>query len=221
MADDHWIDLDAEETEAEAHAPKPRKVETPLRVIDRRFWARRGDDENGGHDDPASDTDSHRRIEREALQKDLEARDAKLREMTEAYLRLKDETERFRARTEREAERRLTAEKGEWLKGLLPVVDSFDRALQSLTKAGAADSDAYREGLEMIRNQFMKFLAQAGVERIEPKGEPFDPNMAEAVDAVPVENAAQDNVVLETLAAGYRLGETLLRPASVRVGRKK
>jgi molecular chaperone GrpE len=222
MAEDHLIDLDAEENEAEEKTPRPKKAASPLKVIDRRFWAPRDSDDEGrgGSVEPDVDAGANWHTEREALRHDLETRETNLREVTEAYLNLKDETERFRARTERESERRLASAKGDFLRDLLPVLDSFDRALGGLSaeQPGAA---VCREGLEMIRGQFLKFLAAAGVERVDPAGEPFDPNTAEAVEAVPVEDEAKDNVVLETLSAGYRLGETLLRPASVRVGKKK
>ena len=243
MTDDRFIDLDEEETQAEEAADrqaqdKERPAETKkrkrskekeaLRVIDRRFWARpapEGGKGNGGEEAAEGATAlpptyvEELREEIDRLKQDLEKRDEKLRQTVETYQALKEEMEKFRGRVERDSERRLVQAKGDFLKDLLAVLDSFDRALNALPK-DSAEADAHREGLQMIGEQFAQFMKVAGLERFAPDGEPFDPATSEAMEVATVESDAEHNLVLETLSAGYRLGDMLLRPAQVRVGKK-
>jgi molecular chaperone GrpE len=99
------------------------------------------------------------------------------------------------------------------IKTLLPVVDSFDRALQS--KSDAAD---FRAGVELIQKQLQDVLAKLGVRPIVSKGELFDPHVHEAIEMVDTTDAA-DHEVLEEWQRGYKFKERLLRPAMVKVAR--
>ena len=95
---------------------------------------------------------------------------------------------------------------------LLPVLDSFERALK------AAPQGEFRSGVELIYKQLADTLTRLGARPISAKGELFDPHKHEAVEVV--ESAAvADNHVLEELQRGYMLKERLLRPAMVRVAR--
>jgi molecular chaperone GrpE len=99
------------------------------------------------------------------------------------------------------------------IKTLLPVVDSFERALQS--KSDAAD---FRAGIELIYKQLQDVLAKLGVRAISAKGEQFDPHVHEAIEMVETEDAP-DHAVLEEWQRGYKLKERLLRPAMVKVAK--
>jgi molecular chaperone GrpE len=101
----------------------------------------------------------------------------------------------------------------EVLKSLLPVVDSFERALQS--KSDAAD---FRSGVELIYKQLQDVLAKLGVRPIAAKGQQFDPHVHEAIEMVDTPEAA-DHEVLEEWQRGYKYKERLLRPAMVKVAR--
>ena len=99
------------------------------------------------------------------------------------------------------------------IKALLPVIDSFERALQ--TRSDAAD---FRGGVELIYKQLQDALAKQGVKAIPAKGEPFDPRVHEAIEMVETSDAA-DHEVLEELQRGYKIKDRLLRPAMVKVAK--
>jgi len=99
------------------------------------------------------------------------------------------------------------------IKSLLPVIDSFERALR--TKSDAAD---YRAGIELIYKQLQDALARMGVRPVPAVGEPFDPHYHEAIEIVETEKAA-DHEVLEELQRGYKFKDRLLRPAMVKVAK--
>jgi molecular chaperone GrpE len=99
------------------------------------------------------------------------------------------------------------------IKSLLPVIDSFERALQA--RSDAAD---FRSGVELIYKQLQDALAKLGVRPVAAKGEPFDPHFHEAIEMVETTDAA-DHEVLEELQRGYKFKDRLLRPAMVRVAK--
>ncbi len=99
------------------------------------------------------------------------------------------------------------------IKSLLPVLDSFERALQ--VKAEAGD---FRSGVELIYKQLQDALGKLGVRRIPAKGEQLDPHHHEAIELVETADAP-DHEVLEELQHGYKLKERLLRPAMVKIAK--
>ena len=99
------------------------------------------------------------------------------------------------------------------IKSLLPVVDNFERALQS--KSEPAD---FRAGVELIYKQLRDVLAKLGVQAISAKGQQFDPHIHEAIEMVETADAA-DHEVLEEWQRGYKYKDRLLRPAMVRVAK--
>ena len=99
------------------------------------------------------------------------------------------------------------------IKSLLPVVDNFERALQS--KSEAAD---FRAGVELIYKQLRDALTKLGVQPIEAKGQQFDPHIHEAIEMVETSDAP-DHEVLEEWQRGYKFKDRLLRPAMVRVAK--
>ena len=99
------------------------------------------------------------------------------------------------------------------VKALLPVLDSFDLALEHNTQAGE-----FRSGIELINKQLHDVLTKLGLRPIPAKGEPFDPHLHQAVEMVDT-TEVEDHHVLDELQRGYKLKDRLLRPAMVRVGR--
>jgi molecular chaperone GrpE len=95
---------------------------------------------------------------------------------------------------------------------LLPIVDSFDRAI----KTGGGSADDFRSGVELINRQFHDALGKLGVQPIEAQGALFDPHLHQAVQMVETDEVP-DHHVLEELQRGYKLKDRLLRPAMVRV----
>jgi len=99
------------------------------------------------------------------------------------------------------------------IRPLLPVLDSFERALQVKSEPGD-----FRGGVELIYKQLLDALAKMGVRAIPAKGEPFDPHVHEAIEMVETSDAA-DHEVLEELQRGYKFKDRLLRPAMVKVAK--
>jgi molecular chaperone GrpE len=99
------------------------------------------------------------------------------------------------------------------IKSLLPVLDSFERALQ--VKSDAAE---FRNGIDLIYKQLQTALGKLSLQPIAAKGQPFDPHYHEAIEMVDT-TEAPDHQVIEELQRGYRLKDRLLRPAMVKVAR--
>nr|MDQ3804363.1 nucleotide exchange factor GrpE [Acidobacteriota bacterium] len=101
---------------------------------------------------------------------------------------------------------------------LLPVIDNLQRAVEAAEAGGSKES--LLDGLRGTISGFENALAQAGAEAIEAAGQPFDPELHEAVDTTEVEPEREGQVTAQ-YSRGYRLGNQLLRPARVQVGRAK
>ena len=101
----------------------------------------------------------------------------------------------------------------EAIKTLLPVIDSFERALQTKSELGD-----FRSGVELIYKQLQDALAKLGVKPIAAKGEQFDPRVHEAIEMVDT-TSAPDHEVVEEWQRGYKFKDRLLRPAMVKVAR--
>ncbi|HEY7353540.1 MAG TPA: nucleotide exchange factor GrpE [Terriglobales bacterium] len=99
------------------------------------------------------------------------------------------------------------------IKALIPVLDSFDRALQT-----SPEKSEFHAGVELIHKQLVDALAKLGVRPVLAKGEQFDPRFHEAIEMVDTEDS-EDQEVLEELQRGYKLKDRLLRPAMVKVAR--
>jgi molecular chaperone GrpE len=149
---------------------------------------------------------------REAEQKvlDVQSRFEQLR------AQLQRETDETRQRLNRAADERARREKADFIGALLPVADNLQRAVE----AGEAGSslEAVLNGVRGTLSSFESALVAAGVEPLEAIGQPFNPELHEAVDTVEVE-PERDGTVTAEYSRGYRMGERLLRPARVQVGR--
>jgi len=128
--------------------------------------------------------------------------------------RLQAEFENARKRNAREQQEFRDYALADTLKTLLPVLDSFDRALQ----ASSAEKTDLRNGLELIHRQLQDALTKIGVRVIAAKGEMFDPHVHEAIEMVDT-SETRDHQILEELQKGYKLKDRLLRPAMVKVAR--
>ena len=129
---------------------------------------------------------------------------------------LQKETDETRQRLNRSADERAAAEKARFIASLLPMFDDLDRAIQAT--ADDASRNAILEGLQRIANSFQNALTNAGVEYVPAMGETFDPELHEAVDTVEAAPEMDGKVVGE-YGRGFRIGDRLLRPARVQVGR--
>jgi molecular chaperone GrpE len=129
---------------------------------------------------------------------------------------LQRETDETRQRLNRAADERAANEKAKFITALLPVMDDLDRAVNATSEN--ISPGAMLQGIRGIANSFRSALSAAGVEAVSAIGEEFNPELHEAVDTADVD-AASDGKVIAEYARGFRLGERLLRPARVKVGR--
>jgi molecular chaperone GrpE len=147
---------------------------------------------------------------------DLAAVIAERDEYLDQLQRSRAEFANFRRRTEREREQVRELANQFLLAQLLPAFDDLQRALKALPEDERETPLA--QGVQLVERKFWNALERAGVAPIEAIGQPFDPSLHEAVDAVP--GSAADTV-LDVYQPGYRLGQTLLRPAMVKVGSRE
>jgi molecular chaperone GrpE len=136
-------------------------------------------------------------------------------QLLDRLARLQAEFENARRRMSQEQQSFREYASADTIKALLPVLDSFERALKSSSESEKAE---FRNGVELIYKQLQDALTKAGLQPIVAKGEQFDPHVHEAIEMVETEDAP-DHEVLEELQRGYRLKQRLLRPAMVRVAR--
>lgn len=147
---------------------------------------------------------------------EMEALKKKCDELNDAHLRLMAEFDNYRKRTLREKAELIKNGGEASLSRLLPVVDDFERAMQNMRTA--EDVKAVEEGVELIYNKFMAYLAQQGVKPIEATGKPFDTELFEAIATIPAPQADMKGKVLDCVQTGYTLNDKVLRHAKVVVG---
>ncbi len=150
------------------------------------------------------------------LAKELADEKLKVEKEKKEYLFLMAEFDNFRKRTLKEKSDIIRNANEQAMKGLLPIVDDFERGLEA-TK-GVDDPQAIREGMEIIYNKFVKFLEQNGVKAMESTGADFNPDMHEAIAMVPVEDQNLKGKVIDTPTKGYMINDKVLRHAKVAVG---
>lgn len=147
---------------------------------------------------------------------------ARIDELSRAYAALLEDNKAFRQRTEREKARAIEVERGNVAQALLEAADDLERALAAVSGVGddgAGPLGALVHGVRLSLAGLHKRIAEVGAVRIAVAGQPFDPRVAEAVDTVAVGAMEQDGLVLQEVRAGWRIGDRILRPARVRVGR--
>lgn len=134
-----------------------------------------------------------------------------VKEANDKYLRLMAEYDNYRKRSQKEREALYGDIKADVLNKFLPVYDNLVRALDQPT-----EDEAYRKGVEMIMAQFNKTMENLGVTEIECVGQPFDPNLHNAVMHVEDETKGENEIV-EVFQKGFKLGEKVIRFAMVKV----
>ena len=189
--------------------------EIPVKVVDRRWWAREGGDGASA----AAERTSLKPTYVEELEAKLAEKDKLVQEYLGKYRQAAQEFEDARARLRKELAKDAERNRREVLVSLLDVVDNLDRALDAADRTGTPGDDALRQGVELVRRQFLSKLEGFGIRRIDSLGLPFDPVQHEAVSAVPTSEAAQDGHVAGVVRAGYKIGDDILRPALVAVAK--
>jgi len=149
--------------------------------------------------------------EDDPLLAELEALKEELAAKEEKYLRLAAEYDNFRKRTAKEKEAIWSDAKGATVLALLPVYDNLERAVNQ-----ACADEAYAKGVEMTMNELRKILEQQGVTEIPALGQPFDPNLHNAVMHVD-DDSVGENTIVEVFQAGFQTEEKVLRFSMVKV----
>lgn len=152
----------------------------------------------------------------DALKQQLLDAEARVEKEKKEYLFLMAEFDNFRKRTVKEKSDIIKNASESVLKGLLPIVDDFERGLEACAKTD--DPASIRQGMELIYQKLVKFLAQNGVKPIESTGKPFDSELHEAIAMVPVDDESKKGIVIDTPTKGYTINDKVLRHAKVAVG---
>jgi len=188
--------------------------EIPVKIVDRRWWAR-GEDAEGPNPERTSSKPTYvEELERQVAEKEKQAQ-----EFLGKYREAAQEFENARARMRKEVAKDAERSRREILVSLLEVVDNLDRAIESARQSGTPASDPLLQGVDLVRQQFLTKLDGFGIRRIEPGAEPFDPSLHEAVTAVPAADSAQDGLIVGIVRPGYKIGDEVLRPALVAVAK--
>ena len=211
-ADKDWPDELGTEEDA---APR-------VRVNDRRRINLDADAPAGGESEVGDDAPSLKPTYVEELEARTRAAEQKAADVQTRFERvraeLKRETDELRQRLARTADEKVAREKASFIASLLPVIDNLRRAVEAAE--GGGSQEALLDGLHGTISGFESIIAQAGAEPIEATGQPFDPEIHEAVDTVEVEPEREGTVTAQ-YSRGYRMGGQLLRPARVQVGRSR
>jgi molecular chaperone GrpE len=147
------------------------------------------------------------------LEAELQKLKAERDTLLDRLARMQAEFDNARKRAAKEQQEFRDFATSDAIKSLLPVIDSFERALQMKSESGD-----FRSGIELIYKQLQDALAKLGVRPIPAKGEPFDPHYHEAIEMVET-SEAPDHHVIDELQRGYKFKDRLLRPAMVRVAK--
>lgn len=145
---------------------------------------------------------------------ELDAVKAELESYKNQYLRMAADFDNYRKRQAEEREALVKYAAEDTLKKLLPVLDTFDRAKKSVVEL--SDADKVKESFEVVYKQFADTLDKIGVQKIETAGNEFDPQYHEAVMQTPTSEHSE-NVIINELQSGYKLGDRVIRPALVNV----
>jgi molecular chaperone GrpE len=188
-----------------------KEHDIPVKVVDRRWWARADD---GSDPEPSS---ASKPTYVEDLERQLAEKDRIAQEFIAKYRQAAAEFEDSRLRLRREIGKDVERGRREILADLLDVLDNLDRALDAARQSPSPD--ALLQGVEMVQRQFLAKLEGFGVKRIDVAGASFDPSVHEAVSTVPAQSSDQDGRVVGVVRHGYTIGDDVLRPASVAVAK--
>lgn len=152
----------------------------------------------------------------DSLAEENEKLKAEVEKEKKEYLFLMAEFDNFRKRTLKEKSELIKNAAESAFKGLLPIVDDFERAIKASENSDEASS--IKEGMELIYKKLKKYMEQNGVKEMDPEDLEFDADKHEAISAVPVPDEAMKGKILDTVEKGYTINDKVLRHAKVVVG---
>jgi len=146
----------------------------------------------------------------------LEKAEMDLLELKDRHIRLQAEFDNYRKRTLKERIDLMKTANESLLISILPVIDDFDRANQTLD---AVEEESHvKEGVSLIYNKFQEFLKQNGIKEIEAKGKDFDTDLHEAITKIPAPSPELTGKVVDVVQKGYFLNDKVIRFAKVVIG---
>lgn len=158
-----------------------------------------------------ADAEALENPEADALAVRVEELEQALTESKDQAARAAAEAQNVRRRAEQDVEKARKFALEKFVKELLPVIDSLEKASESMQEGA---SEVHREGVSMTLKLQLDVLNKFGVEAVDPQGEPFDPQVHEAMTMVP-NSEVEPNTVIEVMQKGYLLNGRLVRPAMV------
>lgn len=167
-------------------------------------------------DETAEDIENAEMSEIDSLVKELAETKEKLEKEKKEYLFLMAEFDNFRKRSLKEKSEILRNGAESAMRGLLPIIDDFERGLEAAAKSD--DAEAVRQGMELIYQKFIKYLEQNGVKAMDSTGADFNPDLHEAIAMVPTDDPTSKGKVIDTPSKGYMINDKVLRHAKVAVG---
>lgn len=168
---------------------------------------------DGNENDPAASGPERTGEDATGLGSELQKVKAERDSLLDRLARAQAEFENARRRATKEQHEYREYAAADAIRPLLPVLDSFERALRA-----SSETSDFRNGVELIYKQLQDALARVGVQAIPAKGEQFNPHVHEAIEMVETTDAP-DHEVIEELQRGYKLKDRLLRPAMVKVAK--
>ncbi len=153
----------------------------------------------------------------EAMRTRLQAMERELEEQRNLYLRTLADFQNYRRRHQDEMERSRLRLLESLMEELLPILDNFERALQAAE--ATRELEPLLEGVRLTERQIKALLARYDIHPIEAVGQPFDPNLHEAIQRIETDEY-EDGIIIDEVERGYRIGERVLRPSRVIVARR-
>lgn len=150
------------------------------------------------------------------VEEQLEKAESELLELKDKHIRLQAEFDNYRKRTLKERMELLKTASESLLVSILPVIDDFDRAVQTLDKV--EEEGHLKDGVMLIYNKFQDFLKQNGVKEIEAKEQPFDTDLHEAITTFPAPTEELKGKIIDVVQKGYYLNDKVIRHSKVVIG---
>ncbi|MBQ2340174.1 MAG: nucleotide exchange factor GrpE [Bacteroidaceae bacterium] len=173
-------------------------------------------DTSENQEETASEGTEKKQEEDDSLEAQLAKAQAQVEEYKDKYLRQLAEFDNYRRRVIKEKADLIKNGGEKVISAILPILDDFDRANETLGKMGEGAS-AEKKGVELIIEKFVKILKQQGLEKMDVVGKPFDVDFHEAVAMVPGQPDELKGKVIDCVLAGYMLNEKVIRHAKVAI----
>ncbi len=169
-------------------------------------------EDNQSADEAQEENQEELTIEQQLI-KELENAQKEVEDLKDKHLRLSAEFDNYRKRTLKEKAELIKNGAEKTMTAILPILDDFERALKNME--ASEETQAMREGVELIFNKFHKVLNQEGLQVIETEGKDFDTDFCEAIALIPATSDDMKGKILDCVQTGYMLNDKVIRHAKV------